>query len=355
MKIAMRIIPVKRWKQLGILLSSCCLLAAAAAGYAFARDGETANGPVMTVNGEEVTAEEFESFMSRERLDTIGYFQTRYGAAYDASFWRRSYEGQTPLEELRQRAMDQLVRTKVQQIAAKREGLTDNISYEALMLEREEENRRREADVRAGRVIYGPEQYGVEEYEQYAFSRLRTGLLERLASGELSPAPSEIDAYYRENRDELYQAAPTVRVIKLLVSGRTASSLQQAELAARQGKSLSSLRADGISADHGMKLSEQVFDERSLRDDSRYEPELLTAAQHLQPGERSGVVPVAEGYAILECLERSGGGYVPLPQVEADIRSRLLEHKYEAWLEAQIRQAKVELNEDEFEKLEIRD
>ncbi|GIP30128.1 hypothetical protein J23TS9_52580 [Paenibacillus sp. J23TS9] len=351
----MKIFPVNTWRQRWLLLA-VCWFGAAAAGYVLAADGgEEAEATVLTVNGEAVTVQEFEAAMSRERLATIRLFQSRYGAEYRQGFWQKEYGGQTPRDALRQKALEQITQLKVQQIAAKKAGLVKDITYGGFLKAREEENRRRQEDAGGGKVVYGPLKYGVEEYYQYTINNLLIRLQEWLSARELSPSPEAIAMFYQKNKDTLYKKSPSIQTKKLFVPDETEASRQIAQQAIEQAEHYHSLDLAAASMDAKVQLSEQVFDDESLRDDARYMPELLEAAQQLAPGKISGIIPVSAGYAVLQCLKREEGGYVSLEQVEEDIRSRLLEVDYEAWLKAEIRQAKVEIHQDVFDKLEVQD
>ncbi|WP_160500836.1 peptidylprolyl isomerase [Paenibacillus dendrobii] len=336
-------------------LAACLLLAAAAAGYVLAADGEKAEGPVLTVDGEAVTAMEFQAAMSRERIGVIQQFQSRYGAEFDQGFWQRRYDGQTPLEVLRQKALEQITKLKVQQIAAKREGIVTDISYDGFLKSREEENRRRQEDAGRGKVIYGPLQFGQEEYYQYTFSLMLTRLQERLAAGELASSPEEIDVFYEKNKNVLYRQTPSIRTRKLFISGSEGEAASLAKQAQAEAQQLQSLAEAAETMNGKVETDVQLFDAQTLRNDARYMPELLEAARRLAPGEISGVVPVAGGYAILQCVERQEGGYASMEQANEDIRSRLMEQKYESWLMDQVRRAKVETHREMLDSMDVQD
>ncbi|MED5019198.1 peptidyl-prolyl cis-trans isomerase [Paenibacillus chibensis] len=371
----MRIFTVKAWKRARVSIMACALLAVGMAGVVFVMEnpsdapsekefrggsrllshGLEQEEAVLTVDGEPVSLREFEAAMLRERLATIRLFQTKYGAVYDQGFWNRSYGGKTPLETLRQTALEQMIRLKVQQIAAMREGVIQNISYDRTLQKRGKENQEREAAVRSGKVIYGPVQYGEEEYFQYTFSNMLTSLKKHLAASKLALSPEEISLFYDENKESLYQGVPMVRTRKLMFSDQTEGAAEKARKASVQAKKLHSLEKAAAYMSGKGRLSVQVFDASSLRDDSRYEPKLLMTAQLLKPGEISGAITVSGGYAVLEGLERIEGGFVPQTEAVEDIRSRLLDRKYGEWLEDQVRHAQVEINRSMFEKLEIKD
>jgi len=293
--------------------------------------------------------------MSRERLETIRLFQSRYGAEYEQNFWQKEYDGQTPLDALRQKALEQITQLKVQQIAAKKAGLVQDITYGGFLKAREEENQRRQEDASSGKVIYGPLKYGVEEYYQYTFNNLLIRLQEWLSARELSPSPEAIAMFYQKNKETLYKKSPSIQTKKLFVPDETEASRQIAQQVIQQTERFHSLDLAAASVDAKVQLSGQVFDDASLRDDARYMPELLEAAQQLAPGKTSGVIRVSGGYAVLQCLKREEGGYVSQEHVEEDIRSRLLEGDYETWLKAEILQAKVEIHQEVFDTLEVQD
>ena len=100
-----------------------------------------------------------------------------------------------------------------------------------------------------------------------------------------------------------------------------------------------------------LELTEQRFDEASERNDRKYYAELMEAADGLQAGQLSGVIPLSDGYALLECLVREEGGYYPIEDVMEDIRFRLTDLKYKQWLEEAVKGADWTVNEEELARI----
>lgn len=313
---------------------------------------------VVSVNGNGVTEQEFEAAMSLERVGVIHEFQTTYGAEYDQDFWTTSYNGITPTDIIRKRALDRCITIKLQQIAAVKAGIIEekDISYSGFLNLLKKENERRQLALKNGQVIYGPQSYGEEEYYQYTINNMVIGLKEELAKSELDLSPNEMNAYYYEHKNSLYKKPPYIRTMKLVVEETPKvkeeawSTVKQVKLEAERLRSLEL----AVGSNKGkVELSEQVFDESSERGDHRYAAELLEAAKQLEPGEISDVITIEGGFALLEGLERRDEGYYPIAEVQEDIMNRLIDKQYDIWLANEQETAVIELNNKQYNKIGI--
>lgn len=313
---------------------------------------------VVSVNGTGVSEQEFEAAMSLERVGVIHEFQTTYGAEYDQDFWTTSFNGVTPTEILRKRALDRCITIKLQQIAAVKAGIIDetDISYSGFLNLWRKENERREQALKNRQVIYGPKSYGEEEFYQYTINNMVIGLKEELAKSELDLSPNEMIAYYYEHKKSLYRKAPYIRTMKLVVEDTSKvkekawSTVKQVKLEAER---LRSLELAAGSNKGELELSEQVFDETSERGDHRYAAELLEAAKQLEPGEISEVITIEGGFALLEGLERRDEGFYPIAEVQEDIMNRLTDEQYNSWLVNQRETAEIEMNHKQYNRAHI--
>jgi peptidyl-prolyl cis-trans isomerase C len=142
------------------------------------------------------------------------------------------------------------------------------------------------------------------------------------------PSEAEIHAFYEAHARELAQPA-RARLLRVLAAvAPSASSADRARARARAQGFLQRLRAgepparvaaqgDGPERAKGGELGLLV--ERSGKD-----PALEQAALALKrPGELSGVVACAEGFAVLQLLERRDGHVPSLEEASGDVRNRM--------------------------------
>ena len=150
--------PSLRIRPLAALLP-LALLAALLAGC---RPGPTSGPPdeaesvVATIDGEPVSLAEFRLRLREDRAGVYDYFQSHYGIGDGATFWHGGVAGITPLDFIKEQALRELTRIKVQQLAARRAGLIGDVSYAAFLQRLQAENARRAAAMTSGVAVYGP-------------------------------------------------------------------------------------------------------------------------------------------------------------------------------------------------------
>lgn len=154
---------------------------------------------VAKVNGVIIPVREFRQQMLKNRLEVIIYFKQKRGVDVTSEFWNSSYDGEKPVEMLKKTTLNQLIKIKVEQLLAKREGLIKQIKYTSFLKHLEKENRKRKKDYAENRVIFGPEQYGEAQYYDYLHSNMVIKLKKKLASKELSITENDIKRYYEAN------------------------------------------------------------------------------------------------------------------------------------------------------------
>lgn len=330
----------------------------AAGSYWIMKGDLDAEQYVLKVNGAGVSIQEFEAAMSLERVGVIHEFQTKYEVEYDQEFWDKSFDGATPMEVLRERALERCISIKLQQVAAVETGVIaeSDISYEGFLQLLKKENERRKQAVDHGEVIYGPQSYGEEEYFQYSFNNMIIRLKENLAKSELDLSPHQVFTFYNEHKNSLYKKPLYIRTKKLVVNNspqvkeKAWNIAKQVKLEAERSHSLD--QAADRNKDM-VELSEQVFDETTARGDHKYATELLEAARELSPGEISNVITIEGGFAVLQGLERRDEGFYLVAEVQEDIMNRLLDNQYKIWLKKQRESAEVEINHKQYNKTRV--
>jgi hypothetical protein len=138
------------------------------------------NVAVATVNGDAITAREF--------VEALRRLRTR---PEDAATLRRA-------------ALDHCVRFKIIQQLARRHGLGDDVSDTALRCAFAAENARRAAAVSRGEVIYGPRQFGWEQFRLYWLDAAQRELT-RILAGNIGLDP-ETEPRRRENFEAVVRA-----------------------------------------------------------------------------------------------------------------------------------------------------
>ncbi len=158
-----------------------------------------------TVNNEPVSVRELQRSANAQRAAVYEYFHQKYGATDDGGFWDRHYGSERPRDLLLDRALAQCVSIKVQQVLARDAGLWPDITYSAFLESLARENARRKAVVAAGGVIYGPIEYGEDEYFAQTLRVTAIALQQKLSEREMAVPPSDLQRFYQEKKDELFR------------------------------------------------------------------------------------------------------------------------------------------------------
>lgn len=140
---------------------------------------------VAWVDDEPVTAEEFSFFANRNKYKIMTLFKNEHKLKYHADFWHDRTVGKTPLDVLKGETLDSIVKIKVQLILAKEYGIVKDISFQAIQIYLENENLRRQEALKNNIVIYGPQQYTMDNFYDYFTSNLIIKLKDYLLRNNL--------------------------------------------------------------------------------------------------------------------------------------------------------------------------
>ena len=105
---------------------------------------------LLTVDGYGVTEEEFMLFLRDQKAATVNYFWVNYKAESDDKFWTSEFDGVTPLDYAKEKALAAVVQAKEEFILASERGILEYKDYGGMMEEMEEENAQRASKRTAG-------------------------------------------------------------------------------------------------------------------------------------------------------------------------------------------------------------
>jgi hypothetical protein len=195
--------------------------------------------PVLVIGTQEIFSDEWQEFLQQQKSAVTVYYTQNYGCTvFDDAFWSTEYDGQTPLDCARNRALDTLIDNCVVLRAAQERDLIENIDLRTLKKEWKGFNKQRESSVSMNSVMYGPIEYSFENYYRHLISNLRNSLEENLIDEDplIEEAAQE---FYGENLNQFTTSGNT-HVSGLLVEGSHASAyqlIQEAQRAIREGMS----------------------------------------------------------------------------------------------------------------------
>lgn len=314
---------------------------------------------VARVDGEPISVRLFERQVAANRARAFAHFRQRYDAEDGPGFWTTSHGGETPLDWVKKRALEESVRIKLEQMLAREMGVVEDIGYAAFLESWDRENERRRKALAAGEPIYGPTEYGEDTYFSYVFSNTVIELKRRLGRKELAATEEELRAHYREVKDELYKQGDRVSVwaVKAPFEAGDASRegakvrIEEMKALAAGAGSLAQLAArSGGEA----SVAEEVFDDASARFDWARRPRMREEAMKLSEGETSRAFEERGAFWVLKCAARERLGHMPFDEVRQNVRARYVDEKYAEMIEGLAASAEIEINRDVYDGLRAR-
>lgn len=348
-----------------------------AVGAVFVYSSGTAAVPdaelVAQVNGSPVNAVEFKRELERHRAEVIEGFHRTYGAKVDSDFWHADFNGQNPEEALKQRALKELVRTKIELELFRRHGLIEGTSYGDLIREMEKENERRLAAVRAKQPVYGPVPLDEPSFMNIYISKRRNELKEKLSEEELAAGVEDLKRHYEEIKDTLFVSEGKVRFEKISVSYKTAVSgndggrgkeqaqatLDMARLLADQGKSLAEAAKElpGGGGTVAVRYTEEELNSQTAGAYYKFQPALYSVLSSGLPVGRISPVfdEAAQGEMVLiKVIGRETGGYKSYEDQTRQVWSSYMDAAYSAYVDRLVDEAHVDIYPKAWDKISVR-
>lgn len=346
-------------KQTILLTAVIAVLMAAAAIAATAAYTKSStvsdNDTALTINDEPVAAGEFRMLMGFAHVaKTYSYFQEKYGADTSKDFWTTSYSGETPILYAREKTLADEVRIKIQQILMKENGIVSDISYEGFLKSLEEENQKRQEAAKKNQVIYGPEQYGPNEYFDYQLSNNVYKLKEKLFSGAVTD--KELRKKYEADKDKQYSMPDFMKLEKITIPfGSDAVEKEKAEQLIIEAKRMldSGTAFENVAGQFNRdgKVEEQILDETTARHDNYLYPELKAVASILESGQISGPIETKGGFVIVKCMDKKSNRYQSYVDVKDKVRISYMDDKYEEIIDKQVGEAHVRINQEVYDSI----
>lgn len=163
-------------------------------------------GELAKVNGISVTQKELDREMQRCRSSVISKIIKEYSLNDMTGFWERSYKGHTPLEILKQKALDTLVFLKVQEQLLKERNLWTYNAYAELLEDLEKTNESRNKAEKEAKIIYGPVNYTEQSFFDYQFGNSVIRLKEKLVEdGTLQADEDKLMMQFEKMKKTVYK------------------------------------------------------------------------------------------------------------------------------------------------------
>ncbi len=321
---------------------------------------ETLTRWVAKVDGDPISVALFERRLAANRSAAYLRFTGTKPMALDETFWTTERDGQTPAAWLKQRTLKDCVRIKVELGLGKRYGLIPDTSYAAFLKALDRENERRRVALARGEPIYGPEQYGEREFFVYVMSNLRLAVANKLAEEVPPPSEEELREFYETVKGEHFRLDDEVKIQGIKVTPKGTESAAQAaartrlEEARKRLESGDDIHAVAAEYDDEGKVRQWTFGPAAAPIRTRWRAELRDTALAMHEGELRQLTGMENALYLMKCVERRPSGHRPFEQVKDAVALLHLQRKYEDMVDKRVKSARVEINQVEWDRIEVK-
>ena len=311
---------------------------------------------VATVNGEAITARELKQYALKNKALDVSYFMNKYKTEYTKNFWTTNFKGETPIDKLKKDSLDYGIRLKVQLIMAKQNNVLKDITYDNFMKDLKQENKKKAKALKSNQVVIGAQQYSESNFYDIATSNVISSLKKVLSSAE-SFSDDQIKQYYEKNKESLFKNQDTLDIAQFSVSYEDKNNIS-VENAKKIVENVKKSLNSGISLESAVKLygdkvklENQLFDTKLIRQLSLANPKLLSETLKLSSGQLSNVFDENNTFYLVKCIKRNINGYITVEDAKDTIIKNLSEASYESMIKRNIKEAKVVINQKNYDSL----
>ncbi len=316
---------------------------------------EAGNSFVASVNGEHISVKEFQRNINKNRAGVFNYFYKKYGVKQGGDFWDKKHGDETPLDMIRRLALEQCVRVKVQQVIAMQKGTVSDISYSSFLVKLKKDNIARKKAVENNEIIYGPVQYGEDQYFNHLLRLMVIKLKEKLAEDELAVTEDEIKRYYEDKKEILYKNDDLIEIQVYSIDHKGEKKMPgNKSLSILEDVKARIMKGGGSDEFKNVCRDELTFSEETARADEIANYELKEKALELEQGGISKIFDSGQGYYFIKCVKRIKNRYKPYSLVRDVVRQNLVDEKYKKFLEELIKKATVNINSEVYGNITVR-
>jgi len=330
---------VRLWGAAGIL----CVCGLLAALLLYNRSADE----VAIIDGQAITGKELSFHMSRLQPAVQNEFLTRYQVTLGKKDWNRDFAGITPLDELRKKALAESLADKAVFLLAQREGLIDSANFSDLSKAMDRENQSRKEAIAKGEVVYGLEQFTLEEYYSHVLSALKTELKKKLSQSANDPLYIEggdVAKYFQANKAEWRVNATSYQVTRLDIPADP--SIQAAVETAIRKRMRTNPGLEALQSQYsGSKLSVENLTAANSANLNSYDAKIMRMLQDLAEGEISDPVETGRGVSVYRLDKIVFDEKKALSEYSNQIKQQMLDEKFKAYMESYQKSLPVKVNQ----------
>ncbi|NQX59799.1 peptidyl-prolyl cis-trans isomerase [Paenibacillus qinlingensis] len=337
---------ITTWRLLFFFISLLCLLMTSCGN-------SSQSSTVAWVDGIPIEKGEMLRVMNQNRSYVFNYFHDKYGAENSPSFWEGRIGGEVPKELLKKKALDTLIRIKVEDKLANDEHLNNTLDYKSFLTAWLLENKRRKETVAKGGVIYGPAQFDEGQYFEYSHSKMKIELKDAWANTK-QIKEELLREEYEATKEARYREPDHFRleIISLPYNeSNRDSSLYQLEQVVNSLKNCSefSLMLSNQSQAH---YEEITYTQGQDSAESKY-PSIWNAIKELKVGETSKIVDERSTWVLFHVKERQPGQYLDYNKVRNAVRNQYIEQQLGLLIRERVEQAQIIINQKIYKSLSV--
>ena len=321
-----------------------CVVAISVLFFALNSKSVSESDVVATVNGYEICAGELDLIMSMQK----GYIIDEYGEDFDEidqNFWDAEIGDTTPIKELRKSALDTLVRYKIEQAVAVKNGILtkEQTSYENFLSSLNRENQSRSQALANGEKIYGVTSYTKSSYFEYVYNNLAIKNREILGKtgNELYATDKQLFDWYESVKRDKYPKTDTYKLDVYRISLQNTSQEQAEKILENVKKDLDKGKDYILNNYKMVEFLELDVDDSNSSEIQKTYNSLFVQLENLEVGDKSEIMTEQGFCSIAVCTYRKDGGYKSFSVYKKSMYAEFIEVKYEAYIDELVAKATV--------------
>lgn len=292
------------------------------------------NDEVATVDEHAISQQELTFYMQQLRPKIQNEFQTKYQRPLSKEDWYKKVDGTTPMDQLQQQALAQIVKDKTLLIVGKQQHLIEHIDYADIIQAMNTENKSRTEAISRGEIVYGLTSFTPQSYYSHLLTSLRTELKKKLSQSPNDPLyidNKDAYAYFNAHQADWTVNATTYEMTKLHIPStqqQKATTLQQITQDLQQNMSLTMIQNKYKLP---QKIAETITPDSNTSQNS-YQNELIMKLRNTDDASKPIFIETKQGFDLYQLEHTAINKEEAFKQYQAQITQTLLEDRLNTYL-----------------------
>lgn len=310
---------------------------------------------VFTIDDYAVKEDEFNYALQNMKALTVSYFKEQYNADYSMNFWKSRYGGENPSDYAKQKALKYLVKIKTEQIIMKKNGIIQDLSFDAINESLKKENEQRKSKIENKRPIYGPVQYNITEYYSYYQEVNRQKLVEKWAENYRNTLSDDFFKAYYENIKNQYFKKPdsfTYEKISTKTEPNSEGILEEFKKIASNEKLTTGMlkqRTNPL-----ISIEKDYLDPKEIRKEDPIENHLYEAFHGLNEGDFTEIYQIDHEDMIFRLIEKQKNGYENYSDVKNTVVKIYAQNQLDKKVNQRLKTANVKINHEIYNNITLK-